>query len=86
MVGALHGGPCGAAGGSAAQDDSLQRRQRPTVGHRGQGGAAGIGDLGFAEVEQLGRWQQPSSFNHALMIILLILTSSLISKHAAVHI
>ena len=41
------------AGRGAVQDEGLERRQRAAVERGGKGGAAGVGDLGAAEVEDL---------------------------------
>eukprot|EP00964_Phaeocystis_antarctica_P023331 scaffold13058_cov72-Phaeocystis_antarctica.AAC.3 len=56
----LHGGLRHGTGGGGLQDDSLERRQRASVERSGEGCAAGVGDLGAAEVELLER-RQPSS-------------------------
>ena len=41
------------AGGDAIQKELLECRQRAAVERSGEGGAAGVGDLGVAEVERL---------------------------------
>ena len=41
------------ADGGAIQKKRLERRQRAAVERSGEGGAAGVGDLGVAEVERL---------------------------------
>ena len=43
----------------AGQGEVLERRQRAAVDRSGEGGAAGVGDLGAAEVEHL-ELRQPS--------------------------
>eukprot|EP00964_Phaeocystis_antarctica_P133114 scaffold97287_cov48-Phaeocystis_antarctica.AAC.2 len=60
-----HGGLRRGAGRDAGQIERLERRQRAAVERSGQGGAAGVGDLGVAEVERLElrqpycrRWRQ----------------------------
>eukprot|EP00964_Phaeocystis_antarctica_P106698 scaffold71515_cov63-Phaeocystis_antarctica.AAC.3 len=47
------------AGRDASQVESLERRQRAAVERSGEGGAAGVGDVGVAEVERL-ELRQPS--------------------------
>eukprot|EP00964_Phaeocystis_antarctica_P146537 scaffold112850_cov66-Phaeocystis_antarctica.AAC.1 len=49
----IHGGLRRGAGRDAHQIDTLECRQRAAVERSGQGGAAGVGDLGVAEVEPL---------------------------------
>eukprot|EP00964_Phaeocystis_antarctica_P090161 scaffold57657_cov63-Phaeocystis_antarctica.AAC.4 len=49
----LHGGHRRGAGRDAAQAEILERRQRAAVERSGEGGAAGVGDLGVVEVELL---------------------------------
>ena len=47
------------AGRNVDHVDRLERRQRTAIEHSGEGGAAGVGDLGEAEVE-LPELRQPS--------------------------
>ena len=47
----LHGGLRRGAGRDAIQRDTLERWQRAAVERSSEGGAAGVGDLGVAEVE-----------------------------------
>ena len=47
----MHGGLRRSAGRDAAQEDQLERRQRAAVERSGEGGAAGVGDLGPAEIK-----------------------------------
>ena len=55
-----HGGIRRGAGWAAVQIERLERRQRAAVERSDEGGAAGVGDLGAAEVEPL-ELRQPSS-------------------------
>ena len=48
-----HGGLRRGAGGDAAQQELLESRQRTALERGGEDGAAGVGDLGAREVEQL---------------------------------
>ena len=45
-----HGDHRRGAGRAAVQIDRLERRQRPAVERSSEGGAAGVGDIGEAEV------------------------------------
>ena len=57
----LDGGFCRGTGRRARQiAEELERRQRAAVERSGEGGAAGIGDLGVAELEPLELRQHPS--------------------------
>ena len=49
----MHGDLCRGTGKDAVQVDLLEGRQRAVVKRRGEGGAAGVGDLGVVEVEHL---------------------------------
>ena len=49
----IHGGLRRGAGRDTKQVKLLERRQRAAVERSGEGGAAGVGDLGAAEVEPL---------------------------------
>ena len=48
-----HGSLCRGASRGAAQAELLERRQNAVVERGGEGGAAGVGDLGVAEDEAL---------------------------------
>ena len=48
----MHSVLCRVAGRDAVQMEPLERRQRAAVECSGEGGAAGVGDLGVAEEEQ----------------------------------
>eukprot|EP00964_Phaeocystis_antarctica_P111957 scaffold76200_cov63-Phaeocystis_antarctica.AAC.8 len=54
-----HGGLCRGAGRDAVQIERLERRQRAAIERSGKGGAAGVVDVGVAEVEHL-ELRQPS--------------------------
>eukprot|EP00964_Phaeocystis_antarctica_P024588 scaffold13773_cov68-Phaeocystis_antarctica.AAC.4 len=59
----MHGNLRRDAGRDAKQIELLERRQRAAVERSGEGGAAGVGDLGLGEVEELElrqpcRWQR----------------------------
>eukprot|EP00964_Phaeocystis_antarctica_P089994 scaffold57506_cov62-Phaeocystis_antarctica.AAC.7 len=49
----MHGGNSRGFGRNDSQTKGAERRQRAAVERRGEGGAAGVGDLGVAEVELL---------------------------------
>jgi hypothetical protein len=49
----LDGEFCRGAGRRARDMEVLEHRQRAAVERSGEGGAAGVGDLGVAEVERL---------------------------------
>ena len=51
--GLVHGGYRRAAGRDAKKQEALEGRQRAAVERRGEGGAAGVGDLGAGEAEHL---------------------------------
>ena len=55
----VHGVLRRGAGRDAIQVELLERRQRAAVDRSGEGGAAGVGDLGAVEVEHL-ELRQPS--------------------------
>ena len=57
----IHGGLRRGAGRDAIQVEPLERRHRAAVERSGEGGAAGVGDLGALEVKLLELRQPPPS-------------------------
>eukprot|EP00964_Phaeocystis_antarctica_P087111 scaffold55232_cov63-Phaeocystis_antarctica.AAC.4 len=56
----MHGGLRRVAGRNVFKIERFERQQRAAVERSGQGGAAGVGDLGAAEAELLELWQHSS--------------------------
>ena len=63
----IHGGYCRGAGRDAIEIEPPERRQRTAVERGGEGGAAGVGDLGVVELERL-ELRQPSGRRRRLQL------------------